>query len=41
MNELKQDNSEYKKVAIEIYKKMYEKTPNIEYKNNFEELEGL
>ena len=39
--ELKQDSSEYKKIAIDIYKKLYEKTPNIEYKNNFEELEGL
>ena len=40
-DELKMDNSKYKKVAIEIYKKLYEKTPNIKYKNKFEELETL
>ena len=30
-----------KKKAIEVYKKLYEKTPNIKFKNKIEELEKL
>ena len=39
--ELNQNYSKFKKVAIEKYKKLFEKTPNIDYKNKFEELEKL
>ncbi|MCD4818106.1 MAG: tetratricopeptide repeat protein [Candidatus Cloacimonetes bacterium] len=41
LNEIKKENSEYKKKAISIYKKLYKKTPKIEYKNKYEELEKL
>ena len=39
--ELKLENSEFKNVAIKIYKKLYTKTPKIEYKNKLEEMEKL
>jgi len=39
LSELKQDYSKYKKNAIDIYKKLYKKIPDIKYKNSIAELE--
>ena len=41
LNEIKQENSKYKNKAIKIYKELYKKTPNIEYKDKTDELEKL
>ena len=41
LHKLKKDNSEYKKKAISIFKKLYKKTPKVDYKNKIEELEKL
>ena len=41
LNELKENHSEYKNRAIGLYKKLYKKTPKIEYKNRYEKLEKL
>ncbi len=32
-------SNQYKKEALRLYKKLYKKTPNIEYKNRIKELE--
>jgi len=42
-NELnrKPNAGKHKKTGLELYKKLYKKTPNIEFKNKFEELEKL
>jgi tetratricopeptide (TPR) repeat protein len=41
LQELNKDSSEFAGRAIEIYRNLYEKTPRIEYKNRYEELENI
>ncbi|MBC8384735.1 MAG: tetratricopeptide repeat protein [Candidatus Cloacimonetes bacterium] len=41
LNEMRKDYSKYKNKSISIYKRLYKKTPNIDYKNRIEELEKL
>jgi hypothetical protein len=39
--ELKRDYADHKQKALMMYRKLYKKTPDIEFKNRIEELERL
>ena len=41
LNELKETNYKYKNKALELYKKLYQEIPKIEYKSRCEELENM